>query len=141
MQLYEDKDAQIIPGREIGAAGIAPCLGRVGVGRTSCLLAAGDDSGVTCPLGGWGGVDVLPGPEPTAPVIVVDVEGGAVPLGPGSRAGDGCRARPCSSATRIPGFSTIGRMGSGLPENQGSDKNLIFREKNPSKEQPVTCRT
>ena len=61
------------------AAADAPCLIRVGVGRTSSLLAAGDDSGVTCPLG----VDVLAGLEPIALVVVV-VGGGVVAPGPGS---------------------------------------------------------
>ena len=43
---------------------------------------------------------------------MADVEGG--PLGPGSRTGVGCIA-PRSSTNRIPGLSTIGRLGSGIP--------------------------
>ena len=56
-----------IPGREIGAAD-APCLCRVGVGRTSCLFAAGDDSGVTWVLlggvVGGGGAAAVGGTTP-----------------------------------------------------------------------------
>ena len=89
----------------MGAADDAPGLIRVGVGRASSLLAAGDESGVTCPL--WG-VDVPAVPEPIALVIV---GGGAVPLGPGSRTGDGCGTWPRSGTTGIPGLSTIGRLG------------------------------
>ena len=71
-----------VPGCEIGAAvADAPCLVRVGVGLVSSLLAAGDDSGVTCPLAG---VDCLAG-DPGGGDAPVLVEGAAAISGTAPR--------------------------------------------------------